>query len=100
MLTKRFKRLEGPIVPGIDIGDAGGSGLAQRAKTCRVLGFPLLDKPDPLSQDLVGVLVTPGVDQSLDQESLVIRQNDVARRHDPRSLRMAQYANDRDSHND
>ena len=89
MLTKRLKRLEGPIVPGLDIGDAGGGRLAQRAKTCRVLGFPLLDMPDPLSQDLAGVLVTPGVDQSLDQESLVIRQNDVARWHDPRRLCMA-----------
>ena len=32
MITQRLECLEAPKVPCIDVGDAGGSGLAQRVK--------------------------------------------------------------------
>ena len=47
-----------------------------------VLGFLALDKPDTLTQDLADVLVPAGHNQSLDQPSLMIGQDNVARWHD------------------
>ena len=79
---QRFECLEAPKVPCVDVGDAGGSGLAQRVKARFVLGFLALDKPDTLTQDFAGVLVPAGHNQSLDEPSLMIRQDNVARRHD------------------
>ena len=70
-----------------NVGDAGGSGLAQRAETRLVLGFLPLDEPDALTQDLAGILVTAGDNQSFDEPGLMIGQDNIARRHDlPRSL--------------
>ena len=59
VITQRFERLEAPKVPCVYVGDAGGSSLAERAKTRRVLRFLPLDKP-----------------------SLIVGQDDVACWHD------------------
>ena len=58
MIAQRFKCLETSKVPCVDVGDAGGSGLAQRTETRLVLGFLPLDEPDALTQDFAGILVT------------------------------------------
>jgi hypothetical protein len=82
VVMQRFECLEAPKVPCVDVGDAGGSGLAQRVKARFVLGFLALDKPDTLTLDFAGVLVPAGHNQSLDQPSLMIGQDNVARWHD------------------
>ncbi len=82
MIAQWFAGVEASEVPWVDVGNTGRSGLAQRAKTCRVLGFLPLDKPDALTQDLAGVLVPAGHDQSLDEPSLMVGQDDVACWHD------------------
>ena len=44
MIAQWFAGVEASEVPWVDVGNTGRSGLAQRAKTCRVLGFLPLDK--------------------------------------------------------
>lgn len=72
---------EGAEASGLDIGDAEACSFAEGLDPRLFFGLAAFDQAQPLTQDLAGVLVPAGRDETCDQLRLVNGENYVAGRH-------------------
>ena len=78
-----FQIVSGDIVEATFV-DLPKSGSGRILKCCELRSFQrvaLLDQPDPVTQNLTGILIATGLDEPVDDFLVVIRQDDVPCRH-------------------